>query len=142
MRDFAAEGLHHELEAVADAQHRDAELEDFRVAFRGVGLIDAGGAAAQDDPGGVRRADFLRRSLPGDDAAVDVEFADSAGDELTVLGAEIQHEDGFSMVHGSGFHVMAGTSDRTLGDTLKRKKQDLIICHRNVKNPVENLFLY
>ena len=100
---FAAERFDHELEAVADAEHRDAELEDAGVAFRRVGLVHARRAAAQDDARGGRLADFLRRGLPGDDPAVDVEFADAPGDELAVLGSEIQHENGFRMVHDQSF---------------------------------------
>ena len=99
VRHFAAERLDHELEAVADAQHRDAEFEDGRIAFRRVGLVYARGAAAQDDARGRGGADLLRRGLPGDDLTVDVEFADAPGDELTVLGSEIQHENGFRMIH-------------------------------------------
>ena len=101
VRHFTAERLDHELEAVADAQHRDAEAEDGGVAFRGVRLVDARGAAAQDDARGRGGADLFRRSLPGDDPAVDVEFADAPCDELAVLGSEIQHENGFRMVHNN-----------------------------------------
>ena len=106
MRHFAAERLDHELETVADAQHRDAEAEDGRVAFRGVGLVYARGAAAQDDARGRGGADLFRRGLPGDDPAVDVEFADTPGDELAVLGSEIQHENGFRMIHSASSKVV------------------------------------
>ena len=104
VRHLAAECFDHELKAVADAQHRDAEFEDGRVAFRGVGLVYARRAAAQDDARGRGGADLLRRGLPGDDPAVDVELADAACDELAVLGSEIQHENGFRMIHNIVSH--------------------------------------
>ena len=37
---FTAQGVNHELQSVADAQHRQAQLEDARVGGRRVGVID------------------------------------------------------------------------------------------------------
>src|SRR5258708_14714662 len=39
--------------AVADAQDGDAEVEDARVAPGGAGVVDAGGAAAEDQASGA-----------------------------------------------------------------------------------------
>ena len=59
--DLAAEQMGHELRAVADAEHRDAELEDFRAAGHGVFRVDAVRAARQDDALRRHLADFLQR---------------------------------------------------------------------------------
>ena len=93
---LAAEHLRAELHAVADAEDRDAQVEDLLVASRGVGHVDAGGPAGEDDAlerqlrqlggGGARR----------EDAGVDVVLADPAGDQLDVLAAEVQDGDHFT----------------------------------------------
>ena len=56
--DLAAEILGQELQAVANAQHRDAELEDGGVGQRRVLGIDAGRAARKDDALGIQPGDF------------------------------------------------------------------------------------
>src|SRR5258708_3562827 len=48
--DLAAEVVRDELHAIADAQHRDSRAERFRIDLRRAGLVDAGGAAAEDEP--------------------------------------------------------------------------------------------
>ena len=116
--DLAAERLDHELEAVADAEHRDAEPENGGIAFRSVGLIHACGATAQDDARGRHFADFFRRYLPGDDFAVDVKLADAPRDQLAVLGTEIQHENGFRMVHS----VSSLWSEKTVSYNMLPKR--------------------
>ena len=78
----------------------------YTLAFRGVGLVYARRAAAQDDARGRRGADLLRRSFPGDDLTVDMKLADAPCDELTVLGSEIQHENSFRMIHDVSSHVV------------------------------------
>ena len=49
-RDATAQGRHHELHAVADAQHRDAEIEDAGIDLGAAGFVDAGRPAGKDDP--------------------------------------------------------------------------------------------
>ncbi len=99
VRDLAAESAGHDLEAVADAEHGDAELEDPLIEAGRALLVDAGRAAAQDDAGRVLRADLLGRDRGRHDLRVDVGLADAAGDQLRVLGAEVDDEDG-TLVRG------------------------------------------
>ena len=91
--DAAAEREHERLHAVADAEHRDAELEQLRVEPRGAGRVDRGRAAGEDQA--LRRAaadlvdaDVVRQQL-GEDAAL----AHAAGDQLRVLAAVVEDQD-------------------------------------------------
>jgi len=93
--DLAAQQLGHELEAVADAKHGDAELEDLGIDHWGAGLLDAVGAAGEDDSLGPEGADLLERHRAGVDLAVDVQLPDPAGDELRVLRPEVEDQDLF-----------------------------------------------
>ena len=74
-----------------------AQVED---RFRSVGgalFIDTAGPAGQDErarPGGADRRDGR---VEWDDLRIDTELADLPGDELGVLGPEIEDED---LLHG------------------------------------------
>ena len=94
-----AEDLRPELHAVADAEDRDAEVEDARVAARGVGLVNAARAAGEDQALGVELLEFVDGDVGPDQLAVDALLADPAGDELGVLRAEIEDRDDFVVLH-------------------------------------------
>lgn len=96
--DMAAQQVHHELAAVADAQHRHAPAEDLGVDGGRILQIDAVGAAGEDDALGVLRLDDGQVRLIGIDLTVDIILADAARDELIVLAAKVQHDHGF-MLH-------------------------------------------
>ena len=83
----------HDLEAVADAQHRHPGVEDGRVHAGGALGVDRRRAAGEDDGGGAGGEHVLRRHGVRDDLGVDAGFAHAAGDELGVLGAEVDDED-------------------------------------------------
>ena len=89
---FAAERLAHQLHAVADAEHRDAELEDLRIALRRAVGVHARRAAGEDQPLRRELAHPLGRDVVPHDLAVHVLLADPAGDQLDVLRAEVEHE--------------------------------------------------
>src|SRR5205085_2955608 len=93
--DGAAQQLGHQLQAVADAEDRDAELEHPRVDQRRAFLLPPVGTAGKDDAARGEGLDLLERHRAGVDLAVDVQLADAAGDQLRVLRAEIEDEDFF-----------------------------------------------
>ena len=97
--DFAAQLVHHELQAVADAEHRQAEMQHAVVGGRRVGVVDRGRAAGQDDARGRVALDFVQRSGAGKHDGEDVLFADAAGDELRVLRAEVEDDDRLGFHH-------------------------------------------
>ncbi len=92
--DLAAELRAHRHLAVADAEHRHAELEHRLRRARRVAFGDAGGAAGEDD--GLRRRRLQRGLglLEGDDLAIDAGLAHAPRDELGHLRAEIDDEEG------------------------------------------------
>ena len=100
---LAAQLLCHGLHAVADAQHRHAQLE--HRLWRAVGgfFVGAGVAAGQDHAFqlaiGGKLAHPVAADVAGVHFAVDVRLADAAGDELGDLGAEVEDED-LLVLHG------------------------------------------
>ena len=88
----AAEPGHHQLEAVADAEHRNPGIEQAGRGRRGPGRVDGRRPAGQDDgpriPGQHRGGGHGGR----DDLGVHLALADPARDQLRVLGSEVDHE--------------------------------------------------
>jgi len=97
--DGAAEDLHANLHAVADAQDRDAQIEDGRVALGGVALVDAGRPAREDDALGVQGFELFSGDVRANQLAVNPFLTDSSGDELGVLRAEIEDRNDFLVLH-------------------------------------------
>ncbi len=91
--DLAAEVVRDELQAIADAEHGQAEREDGGVGGWRIAVIDRAGAAGEHDAEGAVGADLLERGGAGQHDGEDVLLADAAGDELCVLGAKIQDDD-------------------------------------------------
>ena len=101
--DLAAQVVGQQLAAVADAQDGHAPGEDGRVHLGGLGIIHAVGAAGEDDADGVHGPDVLHGRGIGLDLAVYAALADAAGDQLVILAAEVQHDDGLVRHEGSSF---------------------------------------
>ena len=96
--DMTAQQVHHQLAAVADAQHGHAPAEDLGVDGGRVLQINAVGAAGEDDALGILGLDDRKIGFIGIDLAVDIIFSDAAGNQLIVLSAKVQHDDSF-MLH-------------------------------------------
>ena len=108
---MAAQQMHHQLAAVADAQHRHTPVEDLRVDRRGILQINAVGATGKDDTLGVLCLDNRQIGFIGIDFTVDIVLADAARDQLIVLAAKVQHDDSFmlhevlsSLIHSMCFY--------------------------------------
>ena len=98
--DGAAELLGDELGAVADAEDRDAEVVDRRVERRRTVDVHALRAAGEDQRRGSPGGDLGGRDAVGHDLGVHRQLADAAGDQLGVLGAEVDDEDGVRVRQG------------------------------------------
>ena len=92
--DRPTELLGDELGAVADPEDRHTELVDRRIEPRCAVDMDALGAARQDDRRRIAIDHLGRRHAVRHDLGVHVELADPAGDELGVLSAEVDDENG------------------------------------------------
>ena len=99
--DGAAEGVGHGLEAVADAQDGHAGLENRGIDGGSTLLVHGGRAAGQDDGGGLLGEHVRHAHGVGDDLGVDVGLTHAARDQLGILRAEVDDEDG---VHVSSVH--------------------------------------
>ena len=97
---LAAQLLGHGLHAVADAEDRDAQLENDLRCARRIAFGDRVGAAGQDDALGAVIADEFVGNVVRVNLAEDLGFAHAAGDQLGNLGTEIENED-FLVGHGS-----------------------------------------
>src|SRR6185436_10310374 len=91
--DLAAELLRHGLHAVADAEHRHAELERRLGSLAGRFLVSRHVAAGEDDALCAEAAHEVVGDVVGMDLAVDLGFANPPGDQLRVLRPEIEDED-------------------------------------------------
>ena len=91
--DVAAELLGHELRAVTNAQHRDAEFVDRGIERRRRYFVDRLRTAGEDDRGRRLRAHFVSGDGALDDFGIDVCFAHASRDQLRVLGTEVDDED-------------------------------------------------
>ena len=101
--DLAAEGRHHGLLAIADAEHRHAGVENGLRRLRRARLMHAGRAARQDD--GLGQAGCKRRFglVEGHDLRIDARLAHAPRDQLGVLRAEIDDQHLVRVVrHGVG----------------------------------------
>ncbi len=92
--DRAPETLGHDLESVADAEHRKPELQDLGIEIGGAGRVDARRSPAQDDGRRGPLGYFGCRDGVRDDLGVHARLAHPAGDELGVLGAEVDDQHG------------------------------------------------
>ena len=101
--DLAAHLLGHGLHAVADAQQRDLEVEHRLRCTRAVGFVDRLRATGQDDAARVEFADRFIVHVERVQFAVHADFAYATGDQLGVLGTEVEDQDAVSMnVEGHG----------------------------------------
>ncbi len=92
--DLAAECLRHEVQAVADAEDRDAPGPDPRVGMRRALPVDARRAARQDDGARLASGDLAPGGVEGEQLRVDMKLAHAARDQAAVLAAEVEDDDG------------------------------------------------
>ena len=79
--------------AVTKSKYRNMVLEDALVAYRSAIIVDGIRAAGEDDS--LVRLEFFSLDLRRNDFGVDVELPDAAGNEMSVLSAEIDDSDFF-----------------------------------------------
>ena len=94
---LAAEVAGQQLSAVADAQDRHARVVDAGIDRRRALGVHRRRTPREDDALGVPLADLVGGDVVGHDLGVDVGLAHPAGDELGVLGAEVDDQDGVEL---------------------------------------------
>jgi hypothetical protein len=108
--DHAAEVAHQQLHAVADAEHRPAELQDRRLEGRRVRIEHAGRSAGEHDAGRIPGLDRRRAEIRRMDLAVDAQLAQPARDQLGELGAIVENEDAVALGARGRFHATRSDS--------------------------------
>jgi hypothetical protein len=95
---LAAERVHHELQPVTNAEHRYAQIEDAPVRGRGIFVVDRPGCSREHNAYGRAVLDLVERGRAGQHDGKNILFADAARDELGILRAKVEDDDGL------GFH--------------------------------------
>ncbi|MDT4862520.1 hypothetical protein FQZ97_971790 [compost metagenome] len=85
--------LGHGLHAVADAEQRYVQVEHGLRRAWAVGLVHGLRATGEDDAARGEGADRLVVHVERMDLAVHTDFAHAAGDQLGVLGTEVEDQD-------------------------------------------------
>ncbi|OPF33664.1 cytosine deaminase [Pseudomonas aeruginosa P47] len=112
---LAAHLLGHGLHAVADAEQRHLQVEHRLRRARAVGFVHRLGTAGEDDAARREGDDRLVAHVEGMDFAIHADLAHAAGDQLGVLGAEIEDQDTVGVnVLGHG-HLSLRNSKTTRG---------------------------
>jgi hypothetical protein len=91
---FAAEHVGHQLHAVADTEHRGAELEQLGGALRRTLFRHAARSTREDDADGVASANGIDWGVERHDLGEHRQLSQAPRDELRVLRAEVQNENG------------------------------------------------
>jgi len=90
--DAAAELERQELCAVADAERRDAELEDRRVDARCTVDVHRCGAAGEDERDRIPAPQLLDGHAMRDELGEDPRLAHATRDQLRILPTQVDHE--------------------------------------------------
>ena len=90
--DAAAEDVDHRLHPVADAQHRDLELQQLTSQLRCALRVDGGRAARQDQRRRAPLADPLHGGVVGQQLGEHPALADPPGNQLGVLPPEVEDQ--------------------------------------------------
>ncbi len=92
-RNSASKGVNHELHAVTDPQNRHAEIKYCGVDAGAVFFINARRPSGQDDSLWLEGSQGVHVDAGRFDLTIDAVFPHPAGDQLIVLGAEINDDD-------------------------------------------------
>ena len=92
---MATQLVHHQLTAVADTKNGHTPVVNIRVNGGRIRQISAVGAAGKDETLGVFGLDFSKVGAVRLNLAIHIAFTDTAGNQLVILAAEVQNDDGF-----------------------------------------------
>ena len=82
------------LQSVADAEHGHCHVKNARIGGRSVTVIDRTRAAGKNDPDGRITLNLIERCRARQYYGENFQFADAPGDELRILRAEIEDDNG------------------------------------------------
>ena len=111
---LAAKLVGHEVQPVADAENRHAEMQYLLVGRRRVLVVDGTWASRENDTRGPMAPNFFQPGGAGKDDRENVLLANTACDELRVLRAEIEDDDGL------GFHYLGCQREQQLATSSQQ----------------------
>ncbi len=117
--DAAAERVSQQLHPVADPEDRDAAGDDPRGELRRARLVDRVRPTGEDNAARLEGQRLLGGGVERQHLAIDRRLADAAGDQLAVLRAEIEDDDGIEV------------GGRFGGDDLRFGVRGLVEYHSN-----------
>ena len=91
VRDGATECLRHCLKSVADAEHRQLQVQQRRIESRSTVGVDTGRSPGQHQCQRIAGFDFIDRGGVRYDLRKNPRLPDPPGDQLGILRAEIDH---------------------------------------------------
>lgn len=121
--------MNDELEAVADTKDWNTKSEQGGVSGGSVGVVYGAWPTRENEAFGLRSANAIERSGAGQHDGEDVELADAACNELGVLRAKVQDDDGRGIhtvsLNGAVNRLAAGEragcrKDKKDGEELER----------------------
>ena len=89
--------MRNEVQSITDSQNRNAKLQYAFVGRRGIIVVNRTGATGQDDSSGRIAFDFIQGRCAGKHYREDALFADASRDQLRVLRAKVEDDDGFGI---------------------------------------------
>src|ERR1700683_1060555 len=92
-RYFAAEPFAEKLHAIADAENRDAGIEDALVGLRRALRINARRSAGKNNARRAQAFQHAGRRIEADDLRVDVQLPHASRDDLRILRTKIENKD-------------------------------------------------
>jgi hypothetical protein len=98
--------MRNELKAVTDAQQGDPLLQDARVCRRSIGIVDRARTTGKDQTSRSIGTDLLQRRSAGQHNGKNTHLPDPAGDQLRVLRAKIEDDNGLVLGLRVGRHVL------------------------------------
>ena len=100
---LAAEPVGQELHPIADSKQRDMAGVNSRIGIRSTLLEHGPGPSGQDDSAGPATLDLLKRRVVGKHLREDACLTNPAGNQLRILGPEVENDDDFSPAHRNLF---------------------------------------
>ena len=91
---FSAQGMSENLHAITNAKHGHIEIEDPLVGHGRTLGVNRCGAAAENNAGRIVFLNLINRCVVRKDEAEHIRLTHTARDELTILRAEVEDDDG------------------------------------------------
>src|SRR3989338_7656407 len=91
--DLAAQGLRHPLKTITNSQHGDFKIKNPWIGLGGLRVGHTRGSPGKNNTLGMKTFYFFKGGETGINLTINIRLANPAGDELGVLGTEIEDED-------------------------------------------------